>query len=215
METIGRSPYSLSRMPRRPAPPSLDPKKTPAQARAAATVEAVLDAAAHILEIGPARYTTNAIARRAGVSIGSLYQYFACKDAITKALILRQSAALLADLRAIDTAAGRAGLERLLSLAVDQQLRRPALARILDEEEARLPLDAELDRVAAAVIRAFQRCLDAPDLASRSRGAHVAIDLVAIVKALVDAAGERGDHDAAALLRRVRRAVFGYLDAPA
>jgi AcrR family transcriptional regulator len=213
METIGRSPYSLSRMPRRPAPPSLDPKKTPAQARATATVEAVLDAAAHILETG-GRYTTNAIARRAGVSIGSLYQYFTCKDAITKALIVRQCAALLASLRAIDGSSGRAALEQLLVIAVDQQLQRPALARILDEEEERLPIDAELDRAGAAVVRAFQRCLDAPDLVPRSRGAHVARDLVAIVKALVDAAGERGEHDAAALLARVRRAVFGYLDAP-
>jgi AcrR family transcriptional regulator len=198
-------------MPRKPATRSLDPKKTPAQARAAATMAAVLDAAAHILEAG-GRYTTNAIARKAGVSIGSLYQYFDCKDAITKALILRQSAALLADLRAIEGQRGRAGLEALITVAVDQQLRRPALARILDEEEARLPIAAELDRVAAAVTRAFQRCLDAPDLAPRSRGSHVATDLVAIVKALVDAAGERGEHDAGALTHRVRRAVFGYLD---
>lgn len=53
-----------------------DPRKRPRQARSVATFEAILEAAARILEIN-----TNAVAELAGVSIGSLYQYFPSKDA--------------------------------------------------------------------------------------------------------------------------------------
>ena len=57
------------------------------QARAAETVAAILEATAQILEAGglPA-LTTNAVAARAGVSIGTLYQYFDDKNAILLAL---------------------------------------------------------------------------------------------------------------------------------
>ena len=52
-------------------------RKSPAQSRSRATVEAILDAAAHILVTqGFAAASTNRIAEKAGVSIGSLYQYF-------------------------------------------------------------------------------------------------------------------------------------------
>ena len=74
------------------APGALEPRKAPAQARSTATVAAILEAAARILETdGLAGYSTNAIARRAGVSVGSLYQYFPGKDAITRALILARA----------------------------------------------------------------------------------------------------------------------------
>ncbi|WP_454277896.1 TetR/AcrR family transcriptional regulator [Sphingomonas sanguinis] len=66
----------------------MNPRKTARQGRSAATVDAIVEAAARILEAaGPSGYTTNAIAQRAGVSVGSLYQYFPNKDAITRALI--------------------------------------------------------------------------------------------------------------------------------
>jgi AcrR family transcriptional regulator len=181
-----------------------------------ATVAAVLEAAARILETeGLEGYTTNAVARRAGISIGSLYQYFPSKDAITKALILRETATLLADVEAIGLeAGGRAGLERLIQVGVAYQLQRPVLARILDQEERRLPLDAEMQRMGRKLARTVQRFLAAPDLAAATPSPAAPGDLLAIIKALVDAAGERGEHDRAALTARVRRAVFGYLEYP-
>jgi AcrR family transcriptional regulator len=55
----------------------LNPRKQPAQPRSSRTVGVILEAAAHILEQqGFEGYTTNSIAERAGVSIGSLYQYY-------------------------------------------------------------------------------------------------------------------------------------------
>jgi AcrR family transcriptional regulator len=68
-----------------------DLRKSPRQKRATATFEAIVEAAAHILRTeGAAALTTNAIAARAGVSIGSLYQYFPNKQAIVRALIERE-----------------------------------------------------------------------------------------------------------------------------
>ena len=66
------------------------PRKYPVQERSRFTVEAILDAAIQVFErYGYAAGTTARIAERAGVSIGSLYQYFAHKDAILAALMER------------------------------------------------------------------------------------------------------------------------------
>ena len=63
-------------------------RKTPIQSRAKVTSEAILEAAEIIvLKDGYEKATTNYIAERAGVSIGSLYQYFPNKDSILSALI--------------------------------------------------------------------------------------------------------------------------------
>ncbi len=63
-------------------------RKTPVQSRAKVTSEAILEAAEIIiLKDGYEKATTNYIAERAGVSIGSLYQYFPNKDAVLSALI--------------------------------------------------------------------------------------------------------------------------------
>ncbi|PYD49228.1 TetR family transcriptional regulator [Novacetimonas pomaceti] len=63
--------------------PRISVRKQPSQARSAGLVAAILDAAVHVLaEEGAARFTTARVAERAGVSIGSLYQYFPNKAAI-------------------------------------------------------------------------------------------------------------------------------------
>lgn len=68
----------------------LMPRRRPRQDRAHATVDAILGAAVDLLSSrGHAQTSTNQIARRAGVSIGSLYQYFPNKDAIVLALFER------------------------------------------------------------------------------------------------------------------------------
>src|SRR5687768_11064848 len=69
------------RTPLRPA------RKTPLQLRSKATVELILDATVRILDReGPDSATTTRIAEVAGVGIGTLYQYFAHRDAIVDAL---------------------------------------------------------------------------------------------------------------------------------
>jgi AcrR family transcriptional regulator len=70
------------------APFDLESRRRPCQGRARATVEAILEAAADVIaREGYAAMTTNRVAARAGVSIGSLYQYFPNKQAILVALL--------------------------------------------------------------------------------------------------------------------------------
>lgn len=72
--------------------PRLVMRKQPTQSRSIATVQAILEGAARILvEQGYAKANTNVIARRAGVSIGSLYEYFPGKEAIFAEIRRRQS----------------------------------------------------------------------------------------------------------------------------
>ena len=71
-------------------PPGIK-RRTPRQARSGETVAAILEGAAQILEQGGlAAFTTNAVAERAGASIGTLYRYFPDKQAILLALARRE-----------------------------------------------------------------------------------------------------------------------------
>ncbi len=68
------------------------PRKAARQDRSRATVDAILEASARLFaEGGLENITTNEIAERAGVSVGSLYQYFPSKHAILGELIDRHS----------------------------------------------------------------------------------------------------------------------------
>jgi AcrR family transcriptional regulator len=65
-------------------------RKLPTQARSRARVEAILQAAGTLLgEVGYDAVTTNLIAERAGVPVGSIYQFFETKDDIIAALVAR------------------------------------------------------------------------------------------------------------------------------
>lgn len=65
-------------------------RRRPRQARSRATYDSILEAAAQVLEReGAAGLNTNRVAERAGVSVGTLYQYFPDKDAILLAVAER------------------------------------------------------------------------------------------------------------------------------
>ena len=69
---------------------ALEPRKTPMQARSEATVEAILEATIQVLvSAGKGRLTTTRVASRAGVSVGTLYQYFPNKSALLQAVLQR------------------------------------------------------------------------------------------------------------------------------
>jgi AcrR family transcriptional regulator len=71
---------------------STNPRKQPQQDRSRVTVEAILEATTHILTAeGYEKANTNRIAKRAGISIGSLYQYFPNKESLMAALIEQHS----------------------------------------------------------------------------------------------------------------------------
>ena len=66
----------------------LEPRKSPVQARSNASVQSILQATIQVLlTIGKERLTTTRVAHRAGVSVGTLYQYFPNKSALLKAVL--------------------------------------------------------------------------------------------------------------------------------
>jgi len=68
----------------------LEPRKRPVQARSAASVGAILEATIQVLlSVGKERLTTTKVALRAGVSVGTLYQYFPNKSALLQAALTR------------------------------------------------------------------------------------------------------------------------------
>jgi AcrR family transcriptional regulator len=72
------------------SPMLLEPRKSPVQARSTASVDAILQATIQVLlSVGKERLTTTRVALRAGVSVGTLYQYFPNKSALLQAVLRR------------------------------------------------------------------------------------------------------------------------------
>jgi AcrR family transcriptional regulator len=127
----------------RPRKRVLEVRKAPGQARSKETVNVILEASARILESEGLRgFNTNSAAAKAGVSVGSLYQYFPNKDAILLALIERfEDAAQEAINEALRSARGRPlnpSLRLFVHALVGMHYSRPRLNRLLEAEEDRL-----------------------------------------------------------------------------
>jgi AcrR family transcriptional regulator len=116
----------------------LQPRRTPRQVRAELTRERILTAAAHIFtEHGYAAGTTNRIAERARISIGSLYQYFPNKDAILAKLLVRhidRGTWTQADQLDLSPGSLEATVRTLVRDAIDNHSDDPQLLRIMIEE---------------------------------------------------------------------------------
>ncbi|AQZ61466.1 transcriptional regulator, TetR family [[Actinomadura] parvosata subsp. kistnae] len=124
--------------------PRLHPRKQPRQVRAELTRRRILEAAAQVFtEYGYAAGTTNRIAEYAGVSIGSLYQYYPNKDAILLELMLAHldSGEEEATRRQTGELPGTAeGLMRLfVQAAIANHLEDPRLLRVMVEQAPRSP----------------------------------------------------------------------------
>ncbi|MCG9890905.1 MAG: TetR/AcrR family transcriptional regulator [Thermosynechococcaceae cyanobacterium MS004] len=140
---------------------SATPRKQPKQARSQATVEAILSATTHILtETGYDQLTTNRVAERAGVSIGSLYQYFPNKEALIFALAEHHADEMVQ--------LAQHHLEGLSDLTIPEVLRQivkavlaahavnPKLHRVLHEQVPHREVMQRLDEAKAEkLLRAF------------------------------------------------------------
>lgn len=120
----------------------LRPRKQPRQIRAELTRQRILTAAAHVFtEHGYAAGTTNRIAERARISIGSLYQYFPNKDAILVELLTRHlddgMRNLLARLPEQWPDSVEETIRHFVRAAVESHLDDPKLLRIMIEEAPR------------------------------------------------------------------------------
>lgn len=196
-----------------------NPRKHPEQDRSRATVGAIVQAAAHVLvKHGYEAFTTNRVAEKAGVSIGSLYQYFPNKDALLVELMKRHVTDIENTVVEMVDRAASAPLHELVQLAVDQNVKshliEPELHRVLSEEVPRLGnLDWKRDytaRVEARVRAAFEKRrneITVPDL-------DLAVYVVTrTVEAVVHNAVSQRPQDlrSGALAAEVSRLIVGYL----
>src|SRR5262249_11483858 len=115
------------------------PRKHASQARSRATVDALVEATARILtREGFDRASTNRIAEVAGVSVGSLYQYFPGKEALVAAVIDRHNRSLMKVVRAAlgDVAAQPVAqaVRRMVATAIEAHRIDPRLHRVLAEQ---------------------------------------------------------------------------------
>jgi AcrR family transcriptional regulator len=138
-------------------------RKSPQQDRAKITVDAILVATAQILtQEGYDKASTNRIADRAGVSIGSLYQYFANKDALMVALIDQHEAEMVAmvesKLTNLNDAPIAVVLREIVSACIAAHAVNPKLHQVLAEQVPRRgqlkPSSPAEDRI-TELLRAF------------------------------------------------------------
>jgi AcrR family transcriptional regulator len=131
--------------------PLTKPRKHASQERSRATVDALIEATARILvREGFDAASTNRIAEEAGVSVGSLYQYYPSKEALIAAVIDRHNQQLMQIVRGAVAEVGSQPVEkavrRLVAVAIEAHRIDPKLHRVLAEQ---LPRIGRLENVGA------------------------------------------------------------------
>jgi AcrR family transcriptional regulator len=198
---------------------SVMPRKLPAQDRSRATVTAILEAAARILvKDGYDAFTTNRVAEKAGVSIGSLYQYFPSKEALIIELQRRHLREIEQGIEEMASQSTSAPLAEVIRAAVERTVRahlvNPALHRVLSEEMPPVghnDWEASFDRRAMEIMRRLCRAWQAdiivpdPDLAAY-------VVMRAVEATVHDAVSDRPqDVKSGALAEEVTRMIVSYL----
>jgi AcrR family transcriptional regulator len=127
-------------MPRRPR---TTPRKKPRQQRSQDTVKCILDATARVLcSTGYDRASTNRVALAAGVSVGSLYQYFPSKEALVAALVDRHveqmTSLVKAKLAEVSTAPLEVAVRTMIESMFDAHRVDPRLHKVLIEQVPRI-----------------------------------------------------------------------------
>lgn len=150
------------------------PRKRPRQARSRATVDSVLGATARVLvKRGFDGLTTNLVAETAGVSVGSLYQYFPNKEALVGALIEKHvddlTSLCLAELTRVANLPVAEAIRSVVELMIRAHAVNPELHRVLTEQVPRVGRMAKLREIETMVQRMVAGLL-------ASRRAELAID---------------------------------------
>lgn len=117
----------------------MKPRKQPRQERSKVTVTAILETTAHILiDEGYESMNTNRVAEKAGVSIGSLYQYFPDKKSLVAALRQRHAEqmkdCLQAALKTVNLSSLEGTVSAMVHAAFEAHLLEPKLHKVLHSE---------------------------------------------------------------------------------
>ena len=131
--------------------PLTKPRKHASQDRSRATVDALIEATARILVAeGFDKASTNRIAEKAGVSVGSLYQYFPGKEALVAAVMERHNRELMQVVRGTLAEVAALPLEqaarKLVAAAIEAHRIDPKLHRVLAEQ---IPRTRKLENIEA------------------------------------------------------------------
>jgi AcrR family transcriptional regulator len=202
--------------------PQTNPRKSASQERSRATVDALLEATTRVLlKEGYDRASTNRIAEVAGVSIGSLYQYFPSKEALVAAVIDRhtQQVSQVTRNALVKLAASpiEVAAREFVSLAINAHRVNPKLHAVLSEQ---IPRVGRLENIEAgvregyALVRGYLEAhRDEIDVADLDLAAFV---LVTVVEALTHAAVLRrpdilADEKAGRFIDDVTRLLVQYL----
>lgn len=202
--------------------PKTHPRKTPRQERSRAMVETLLDATIRVLLTrGYDGMTTIAVAERAGVSVGSLYQYFPNKESLVATLAERHTAELLAcvdeALSHADPSDPESGIRALVRAGVDSHRIAPALHKVLLEQVPRIGRLAkvmETSREIAARLERFLRAYEDRLVVADTKVAAFVVETIveSLTHRLVIEAPDF--IDAARLEEETTRLVLGYLFGP-
>ncbi|CAG0931076.1 putative HTH-type transcriptional regulator [Thermoflexales bacterium] len=194
-------------------------RSIPRQSRSQKTLDLILDTAAELfVEAGYETTTTNAIAEKAGISIGALYRYFPDKDAVLKALADRyqQQSHLLFETLFVEDARylpPEVLLDRLIDPFLSLYRKYPVYAHILlgadvSADIAAVSCDMEAEMIAK--LAEFFRML-APHL-DKTRAHLVAVVSKAVVKLLISLLiASRDAQYQADVIREVKQMLLGYL----
>src|SRR6266571_1360379 len=161
---------------------ALEPRKTPVQARAAVTVEAICEATIQVLlSHGAERLTTTCVSDRAGVSVGTLYQYYPNKRSLLYAVM---EAHLDRVATAVEAACGQSChkplaemINRVVEVFVDVKMDRSDISVALYQVAADVGGPALVKRVGQRMRKALEAMLQtAPD--KESPPDKLAIDMM-------------------------------------
>ncbi len=199
---------------------SLRPRKSPVQARSAATVAALHTATIQVLtREGLSRCTTTRVARRAGISVGSLYQYYPNRDVLLVAVLEQHLNEVASAVEAACHKSKNQPVARMASALVTvflaAKLRDPqeskALYAVAGEQDGTKLVATMHGRLVTAVAEMLNSATDA-DFATPTITATVALGaIVGPVRALLEGLAEPGFE--ACLAEQLTLLLQGYLQA--
>lgn len=177
-------------------PQGSKPRKTPVQSRSRVTVDAIFEATIQVLlSEGLARLTTTRVSERAGVSVGTMYQYFPNKQALIIALNERYLNALAERVEATCASMSGQPAARMVSALIDTywtaKTERVDLTQALYRSVAALDNNASMQAFATRVDTATTRMFRQASDLRQEDAAEINLTLTTVIYGAVRNAFER------------------------